>query len=137
MYLKSEPLYPFGFGLSYTTFKYGAVDCGGGTMAKAGSVTCTVDVTNSGAIDGDEVVEMYVRHLGSKVERPIKELKGFERVAIPRGETRKVTFNLKAKDLAYWDEAGNRWIVETEPVEIEVGGSSADVRTMKTVRVVE
>jgi len=135
MYLKSEPLYPFGFGLSYTTFKYGAVDCGGGTMAKAGSVTCTVDVTNSGAIDGDEVVEMYVRHLGSKVERSIKELKGFERVTIPHGETRKVTFVLKASELAYWDEGTDGWRVEAEPVEVQVGGSSADVKAKATVRV--
>ena len=137
MYMKSKPLYPFGYGLSYTTFKYGPVQCDAETLAKDGSVACTVDVTNTGARDGDEVVQMYVRHLGSKVERPIKELKGFERVSIPHGQTRTVRFNLRAKDLAYWDEAGNRWIVETEPVEIEVGGSSADVRTMKTVRVVE
>ncbi len=137
MYMKSKPLYPFGYGLSYTSFKYGPVQCGAETLAKDGTVACTVDVTNTGARDGDEVVQMYVRHLGSKVERPIKELKGFERVSIPHGQTRTVRFNLRAKDLAYWDEAGNRWIVETEPVEIEVGGSSADVRTMKTVRVVE
>jgi beta-glucosidase len=86
-------------------------------------------------MDGDEVVEMYVHHLGSKVERPIKELKGFERVAIPRGETRKVTFVLKASELAYWDEGTDGWRVETEPVEVQVGGSSADVRAKATVRV--
>jgi len=135
MYMKDKPLYPFGYGLSYTSFKYGPVKCGAETLAEDGSVACTVDVMNTGARDGDEVVQMYVRHLGSKVERPIRELKGFERVAIPHGQTRTVTFNLKAKDLAYWDEAGNRWAVEAEPVEIEVGASSADVQGTKTVQV--
>ena len=135
MYMKSKPLYPFGYGLSYTSFKYGPVQCGAETLVKDGSVACTVDVTNTGARDGDEVVQMYVRHLGSKVERPIRELKGFERVAIPRGQTRTVTFNLKAKDLAYWDEAGNRWAVEAEPVEIQVGASSANVAGFKTIQV--
>ncbi len=136
MYMKSKPLYPFGYGLSYTTFKYGPLKTSADALAKDGEVTCTVDITNTGAHDGDEVAQMYVRHLGSKVERPIKELKGFERVAIPHGQTRAVTFNLKAKDLAYWDEAGNRWVVEAEPVEIEVGGSSADVRVTKLISVV-
>ena len=136
MYLKDKPLYPFGFGLSYTMFKYGPVKMSADTLSKDGEVSCSVDITNTGARDGDEVVQMYVKHLGSKVERPIKELKGFERVSIPRGQMRTVTFNLKAKDLAYWDEAGNRWTVEAEPVEIEVGGSSADVRVTKLISVV-
>ena len=135
MYMKSKPLYPFGYGLSYTSFKYGPVKMSAESLTKDGEVTCALDITNAGARDGDEVAQMYVKHLGSKVERPIKELKGFERVLIPRGQTRTVTFNLRAKDLAYWDEASNRWVVETEPVEIEVGASSADVRGTKTVQV--
>ena len=135
MYLKNKPLYPFGFGLSYTSFKYGPLQCGAETLAKQGAVACTVDVTNTGARDGDEVAQMYVRHLGSKVDRPIHELKGFERVAIPHGATRKVAFNLKASDLAYWNEAQNQWTVETGPVEIQVGASSADVRATRTIRV--
>jgi beta-glucosidase len=134
MYMKRKPLYPFGYGLSYTSFKYGPLKTSVDSLSKDGEVTSTVDITNTGTRDGDEVAQMYVQHLGSKVERPIKELKGFERVTIPRGQTRSVTFTLKAKDLAYWDEAGNRWVVEAEPVEIEVGGSSADVRAAKTIR---
>jgi beta-glucosidase len=137
MYMKSRPLYPFGYGLSYTTFKYGPVKMSAESLAKDGEITCSVDITNTGARDGDEVAQMYVRHLSSKVERPIKELKGFERVSIPRGQTRSVTFTVKAKDLAYWDEARNGWTVEAEPVEIQVGGSSADVAGAKTIRVVD
>ncbi len=136
MYLKDKPLYPFGFGLSYTSFKYSGLKTRAETVAKDGTVTVTVDVTNTGARDGDEVVQLYVKHLGSKVERPIEELKGFERVAIAQGQTRAVSFALKAADLAYWDEAGDRWVVESEPVEIRVGGSSAEIQLTKSIRVV-
>jgi beta-glucosidase len=139
MYLKDEPLYPFGFGLSYTTFKYGRVKMSADSVAKDGEVNCSVDVTNTGSRDGDEVAQLYVRHMGAEkpggVAWPIRELKGFERVAIARGATRTVTFTLKAKDLAYWDEAASRWTVEAEPVEIQIGGSSADARAVKTLRV--
>lgn len=135
MYIKDKPLYPFGFGLSYTTFQYGALKTSSQKLAKEGELQVSVDVTNSGPRDGDEVVQMYVRHLSSKVQRPIKELKGFERVFVPRGQTRTVTIRLKASQLAYWDEAGSRWRVEPEPVEIQLGGSSADVRIKKTLLV--
>jgi beta-glucosidase len=104
-------------------------------LRKDGELTVTVDVNNSGARDGDEVVQLYVRHLGSKVERPIKELKGFERVSIAHGQTKTVTLTLKASDLAYWDEHGKHWKVEKEPVEIQIGASSADVRGTKTVKI--
>lgn len=141
MYLKDKPLYSFGYGLSYTSFKYGPVKVSANTLPKDGEVTCTVDITNTGARDGDEVAQMYVRHLGTDkpggVDWPIEELKGFERVAIPHGQTRSVVFTLKAKDLAYWDEAANVWKIEAEPVEIQVGGSSADVAGAKTIRVID
>jgi len=135
MYLKSAPLYPFGYGLSYTSFKYANLKLSADTLKADGEVTCTVDVTNTGSRDGDEVVQLYVRHLGSKVERPIKELKGFERVAIAHGQTKQVSFAVKASDLAYWDEAGSRWVVEAEPVEIQIGRSSAEIAVTKTIPV--
>jgi beta-glucosidase len=135
MYLNEKPLYPFGYGLSYTTFQYGPLKVTADAMGKDGEVTCSVNVTNTGARDGDEVVQLYVRHLGSKVERPLKELKGFERVRIPKGQMVPVTFKLKASDLAYWDEAKGGWTVEAEPVEIQLGASSADIRATKTIRV--
>ncbi len=136
MYLKDKPLYPFGYGLSYTSFQYSGLKTSAETLAKDGSVTVTVDVTNTGARDGEEVVQLYVRHLSSRVERPIEELKGFERVAIAKGQKRAVTFALKAADLAYWDEKGNRWVVEAEPVEIRVGASSAEIQLTKSIGVV-
>jgi beta-glucosidase len=135
MYMKDKPLYPFGYGLSYTTFKYANLRTSMESLKASGEIVCTLDVTNTGSRDGDEVVQMYVHHLGSKVERPIRELKGFERAAIPHGQTRPVTIRLKASELAYWDEPGNRWSVEAEPVEIQIGASSADIRATKTIRV--
>ncbi|MFY9726668.1 MAG: glycoside hydrolase family 3 C-terminal domain-containing protein [Bryobacteraceae bacterium] len=135
MYAKQEPLYPFGFGLSYTTFRYTNLRTSFHRLKAGGAITVSVDVTNTGARDGDEVVEFYVRHLGSKVDRPARELKGFGRVNIPQGQTRTVSVPLKAESLAYWDEAGNKFVVEPEPVEILAGASSADIRLRKTITV--
>jgi beta-glucosidase len=132
MYAKEEPLYPFGFGLSYTTFQYAKLRTSSRALKAGGEITVSVDVTNTGARDGDEVVEFYVRHLGSKVERPARELKGFGRINIPRGQTRTVSAPLKAESLAYWDESQNKFVVETESVEILAGASSADIRLRKT-----
>ncbi len=135
MYLKDKPLYPYGYGLSYTKFEYGGLRTDSDKLTKDGELEVSVDVTNAGGRDGDEVVQMYVRHLGSKVDRPIKELKGFDRVFIPHGQTKTVTLKLPARQLGYWDESKNQWVVETEPVELQLGGSSADVRMKKTISV--
>jgi beta-glucosidase len=136
MYAKQEPLYPFGFGLSYTTFQYANLRTSSPALEAGGEVTISVDVANTGARDGDEVVEFYVRHLGSKVERPARELKGFRRVNVPRGQTRTVVVPLKGESLAYWDEAQNKFVVEPESVEILAGASSADIKLRKTIQVV-
>ena len=104
MYFKGEPLYPFGFGLSYTTFKLSNLKTGSPRVAKDGTVHVTVDVTNTGSRAGDEVVQLYVKHLGSKVERPREELVGFRRVSIEPGQTKMVEIALPASRLAYWDQ---------------------------------
>jgi beta-glucosidase len=135
MYLDGQPLYPFGFGLSYTSFRYSNLRTSAATLKSGGRVTLSVDVTNAGERDGDEVVQFYIRHLGSKVVRPHQELKGFQRVFIPRGQTRTASVSLKAADLAYWDEAANRWIVEAEPVRVLAGGSSAELKVERTLRI--
>ncbi|MGB7758897.1 MAG: glycoside hydrolase family 3 C-terminal domain-containing protein [Bryobacteraceae bacterium] len=135
MYAKEEPLYPFGFGLSYTTFRYANLRTSSPALKAVGEITVSVEVTNTGSRDGDEVVQFYARHLGSKVDRPARELKGFGRVNIPRGQTRTVSVPLKAESLAYWDEAGNKFVVEPESVEILAGASSADIRLRKTITV--
>jgi beta-glucosidase len=97
----------------------------------------SVDVRNTSRRAGDEVVQLYVRHEGSKVERPRKELRGFERVSLGAGETKTVRMTLKAASLAYWDEKAARYVVEDEPVRLTVGGSSSDVRQETTVTVLQ
>ncbi len=135
MYFKGEPLYPFGFGLSYTTFKYSNLKTSSAQMAKDGNVTVSVDVTNTGSMAGDAVAQLYVKHLKSKVERPREELKGFQRVSVQPNETKTVTIPLKAADLAYWDEKSGKFQVESEPVSLMVGESSADIKLNSTVQV--
>ena len=104
-------------------------------MGPDGEVTVSVDLKNTGRRAGDEVVQLYVRHEASKVERPRKELRGFERVSLEAGETKTVRLKLRAASLAYWDEKTSRFVVEDEPVRLMVGGSSSDVRLETTVRV--
>jgi beta-glucosidase len=135
MYFKGEPLYPFGFGLSYTTFKYSNLKTSSPQLAKDGTVTVSVDVTNTGTVAGDAVAQLYVKHLESKVERPHEELEGFQRVNVQPNETKTVTIPLKASQLAYWDEKESKMVVEAEPVSLMVGDSSADIRLDATVKV--
>jgi len=125
MYMKAKPLYPFGYGLSYTSFRYANLRTDRPVLAKTGVATVSVDVTNSGKIAGDAVPQLYVHHLGSKVARPIQQLAGFQRVHLASGETKTVRIPLKAAELAYWN--GKALTVEAEPVEIRIGDSSADI----------
>jgi beta-glucosidase len=131
-----SPLYPFGHGLSYTTFAYQRLRTSAETLRSNGAITVRVDVTNTGASVGDEVVQLYVQHLGSAVERPIKDLRGYRRVTLRPGETRTVELPLKGSSLAYWNPDTHRWVVEAEPLRIQVGASSADIRLDTTIRVV-
>lgn len=133
MYLKTKPLYAFGYGLSYTTFKYSNLRLSSPALKREGSITVTVDITNTGSRTGDEVVQLYVTHIDSKVDRPIEELKGFQRISIHPGETKTLSLPLKAKDLAYWDEAAHRFVVEHDRVQIKVGPSSDDIKQSKTL----
>jgi len=135
MYFKGEPLYPFGYGLSYTTFKFSNLRISSPQLAKDGTVTVSVDVTNTGSRAGDEVVQLYVKHLRSKVERPREELKGFQRVTVQPNETRTVQIPLKAATLAWWDEKLPGFRVEAEPVQMMIGDSSSDIRLTTTVKV--
>jgi beta-glucosidase len=128
MYFKGDALYPFGFGLSYTTFAYSHLRLSADHLAPGGEITVSVDVTNTGARAGDEVVQLYVKHLHSTVARPKKELKGFKRITLQPGETQIVTLPLKADALAYWDTDLGGWQVEADRVRVLVGASSADIR---------
>jgi beta-glucosidase len=135
MYFKGEPLYPFGYGLSYTTFKYSNLRTSSSELAKDGTVTVSVDVTNTGSLAGDAVVQMYVKHMASKVERPREELEGFKRVSLQPNETRTVEIPLRASTLAWWDQKLPGFRVEAEPVRVMVGNSSSDIQMNTTVKV--
>ena len=135
MYFKGEPLFSFGYGLSYTTFKYSNLRTSSQELATDGTVTVSVDVTNTGSRAGDAVVQMYVKHLGTKVERAREELEGFKRVTIEPNETKTVEIPLKASSLAWWDEKLPGFRVEAEPVRVLVGNSSSDIEASTTVKV--
>ena len=134
-FFKGTPLYPFGHGLSYTTFTYRNLRTSAATLPRNGRITVSVDLSNTGSRAGDEVVQLYVQHGGSRVARPIQDLRGFRRVTLAPGETRTVEFPLAASSLAYWSPATHGWVVEAEPVRLRVGASSADIRLERTITV--
>ena len=126
----TEPLYPFGYGLSYTTFALSAPRLSAATIGRGGSVDVAVDVTNLGARAGDEVVQLYIRDQVSSVTRPVKELKRFERVTLAPGQTRTVTLRLTPEDLAMWDIDMNR-VVEPGTFTIMTGPDSKQLQEVE------
>jgi beta-glucosidase len=136
MYAKRKPLYPFGYGLSYTTFKYSNMKAPAAIDGN-GAIDVTFDIKNTGARAGDEVAQLYVKHVNSSVDRPIKELKGFQRVALQPGETKTVTIPLSAKDIAYWNVDKHAFVVESDKVQLQIGSSSSDIRLTKDITVNE
>ncbi len=131
LYAQKTPLYPFGFGLSYTSFAYGNL-----TVAQQGkSIAVQVTIANTGARDGDEVVQIYAAHQNSTVQRPTEELKAFQRVSLHAGEKRTVTFDIPVSSLAYWDDHSHRFIAEGDRVEFRAAASSADVRLRQALLV--
>jgi beta-glucosidase len=121
------PLFPFGYGLSYTTFAYGPLRLSATSMGPADTLVARVDVTNSGSRAGDEVVQLYIRDEVASITRPVKELRGFSRIALAPGHTRTVSFQLTADDLAFWGPAMKR-IVEPGFFRVYAGTSSEQVQ---------
>ncbi len=101
--IDNEPLFPFGYGLSYTTVSYGKPRLSSQTMNAKGKLTLTVDVTNTGSRDADETVQMYIRDMVGSVSRPVEELRGFRRVHLAKGETKTVSFDITAETLKFYD----------------------------------
>ena len=129
-----EPSFPFGFGLSYTSFRYANPRLSKTAMLPTEKLTLTADITNTGASAGTEVVELYVRARQPRIDRPIRELKGFARVDLNAGETRPVTFSVAGRDFAYCDVAGKRWKADAGAYLLELGSSSRDLRAQAEVR---
>ncbi|MFJ9115302.1 glycoside hydrolase family 3 C-terminal domain-containing protein [Streptomyces sp. NPDC102394] len=126
-YFTGRPLYPFGYGLSYTSFRYGKV-----RQVKGGY---EVAVTNTGGRAGAEVVQLYVHQRASRDEQPLKQLKAFQRVSLKPGETRTVRLTVRPSDLAHWDVTRSRWVVEKGTYDVLVGSSSADLPARTAWRV--
>jgi beta-glucosidase len=129
-YFRGEPLYPFGHGLSYTTFAYSNLRLSSDQLAPDKTLTILVDITNSGPVSGDEVVQLYIQDVQASVPRPIKDLKGFKRLTLKSAETKTVAFELSLNQLGFYDEAMN-FVIEAGPLNIMVGASSADIRLTK------
>ena len=135
LYSKLKPLYAFGYGLSYTSFTYDKLTTSAPQISATGQVEVTVTVKNSGPRDSDEVIQLYVQHQGSAVDRPQLELKAFKRVPIEAGKSAEVKLTLKARDLAYWDSIRHAWRVEKEPVKLLAGGSSDNLPVSAVVNI--
>jgi beta-glucosidase len=135
LFTSAEPLFPFGFGLSYTTFKYSNLKIAKPQIGPGESTTATVDVTNTGKVRGDEVAQMYIRDEFSTVTRPIKELKDFARISLAPGETKTVTFTISPEKLQFYNREMKR-VVERGKFQIMAGGNSVDL-TSQTLEVVE
>ena len=135
MYFAGRPQFAFGHGLSYTAFRYSGLKLSARAVAPDGKVTVTLDVQNTGARAGEEVVQLYVHQVRSSLKRPTRELRGFERISLKSGQKRTVSFTLPASALAYWDEKTKRFTVDAGKYDVMVGSSSEDIRLRGTLGV--
>lgn len=128
--IDNAPLYPFGYGLSYTTFSYGEPKLSSDHLSENGEIKVSVDVTNTGSYDADEVVQMYIRDLVGSVSRPVKELKGFQRISLKQGETKAVTFTITPDDLKFYNQNLD-YKFEPGDFDVMIGSSSDDIKTLR------
>ncbi len=129
----TKPLFPFGYGLSYTTFSYGNVKVTPGTAVPGATIKVSFDLTNTGKRGGSEVAELYVGQQHPKVERALKELKGYKKVYLAPGESKRVTIELNDRSLAYFDTDSKQWVIDADTFNLSVGGSSDDLPLKATL----
>jgi beta-glucosidase len=132
-----QPLFPFGHGLSYTSFDYSNLKLADENLKPGGTAQIRVSVTNSGQRAGDEIVQLYVHDLKPQVDKPVRELKGFSRIALQPGETKTADFTLTPRNLAYFDVSGKEWKADAGDYAIEIGASSRDIRQKATLHLTE
>lgn len=125
---KVKPLFPFGHGLSYTTFEYSKPTADAKTMAADGTLTVKVNVKNTGTREGQEIVQLYISDKQSSLPRPIKELKGFQKIKLAPGEEKEVTFTIEKEALSFFDDAKHAWVAEPGKFEAIIAASAADIR---------
>jgi beta-glucosidase len=126
-YFQGEPLYPFGYGLSYTKFEYSDISI----KVDGDKAVVSLSIKNSGEFDGDEVVQIYAQKIDPQFWRPIKQLVGFRRISINKGEQKSVKIEIDIKQFQYWDKGQQKYLVEPGEYMIEAGGSSGDIRLSK------
>lgn len=132
---KIEPLYPFGFGLSYTTFEYSDMKVSSSSISKEEGLSVEFTLKNTGKVDGAEIAQLYVQAEKSSVERAVKELKAFAKVELKAGESKTVKLHLKSKDFAYWDVKTHAWAVEAGSYKLLLGASSNNIKQTGTVTI--
>lgn len=125
--VSNDPLYPFGFGLSYTTFNYSDVKLSANTLTKGKSITASVTLSNTGKYDGKEVVQLYIRDLVGSITRPVKELKGFQKVALKAGESKTISFNISENDLKFYN-SDLKFVAEPGDFQVFIGTNSRDAK---------
>jgi beta-glucosidase len=135
LYYRGAPLYPFGHGLSYTTFEYRNLRLSAGTAQPDGEVTVSVEVVNAGDRPGDEVVQLYTRQMRSRAKQPVRQLRGFRRISLAPGESTTVTLPLRVADLNFWDVTRGRPVIEAAQHRIMVGRSATDIALATTLTV--
>ena len=128
--------FPFGYGLSYTTFAYSNLTLDRNNVADEDTVTVTVDVTNTGSVKGKEIVQLYVSDLTGAARRPLRELKGYEKVSLKPGETKTVSFTLDYRSFAWYHTALHDWYAASGEYEIQIGASSRDIRLSEIVHLI-
>lgn len=137
MYFKEKPLYPFGYGLSYTRFNYSGTTLNDRVIECGDTLRVCFNLKNSGDMDGDEVVQLYVSARKHTDKDPIKQLKAFQRISLRKGETKKVELTVPYTELQVWDEKQNRFILPDKEMTLEIGASSSDIRLRTTFRTEE
>lgn len=137
MYFKEKPLYPFGYGLSYTRFNYSGITLNDRVIERGDTLRVCFNLKNSGDMDGDEVVQLYVSARKHTDKDPIKQLKAFQRISLRKGETKKVELTVPYTELQVWDEKQNRFILPDKEMTLEIGASSSDIRLRTTFRTEE
>jgi len=123
--IPSSPLFPFGYGLSYTRFTYGNLRIANPQVKRGERVVVSVDVTNAGSRTGDEVAQLYLHQRNGGASRPVRELKGFQRVTLNSGETRTLQFVLTKSELSYWNSQSKMWVVEVSQFDVWAGSDSS------------
>lgn len=133
LYFQGEPLFPFGYGLSYTSFKYGDLSIDRKDARSSDTMNVSFSVENTGPRDGDEVAQLYVHDVESSVKQPIRQLRAFKRIHLKKGEKQTVTLPFAVKDLAFWDDAKKKFVIEPGQFDVMVGASSADIRLKDSI----